>query len=100
MVSLEQGGVSVLVLQRKPNEKIRIGNDITIVILRLDGAKVFVGIDAPKEISVHRQEVWEKIERERDGDSVGKYYCDEHKYNPPRNSGFAFCPKCEFPEES
>ena len=54
----------MLVLSRKKNESIVINNDITIVVVEIRGDKVRLGIDAPKEVSVHRQEVYEAIQRE------------------------------------
>ena len=51
----------MLVLSRKKNESIIINNDITIVVVEIRGDKVRLGIEAPKEISVHRKEVWLKI---------------------------------------
>lgn len=53
----------MLVLSRKKNESIRIGDDITIVIVEIRGDKVRMGIEAPKEVSVHRGEVYEAIKR-------------------------------------
>ncbi len=51
----------MLVLSRKKNESIVINNDITITIVEIRGDKVRLGIVAPKDVSVHRQEVWEAI---------------------------------------
>jgi carbon storage regulator len=53
----------MLVLSRKKNESIVINDDITIVIVEILGDKVRLGIEAPKEISVHRREVWEAIRK-------------------------------------
>lgn len=55
----------MLVLSRKKNESIVINNDIIIVVVEIRGDKVRLGIEAPKDISVHRQEVYEAIQRER-----------------------------------
>lgn len=54
----------MLVLSRKKHQSIKIGNDITITIVEVDGGKVRLGIDAPKEVKVHREEVWQEIQRE------------------------------------
>lgn len=54
----------MLVLSRKKDEKIIIGDNITVMVIEIRGDKVRLGIDAPKEVSVHRQEVYEAIQRE------------------------------------
>lgn len=54
----------MLVLTRKVNEKIKIGDDIIISILDIGKGGVRIGIDAPKSVSVHRQEVYDKIQEE------------------------------------
>lgn len=51
----------MLVLSRKKNEKIVITNDITIEVVEIRGDKVRLGITAPKEVPVHRQEVYDAI---------------------------------------
>jgi carbon storage regulator len=53
----------MLVLSRKKNESIVINDDITIVVVEIRGDKVRLGVDAPKEVPVHRQEVYEAIRR-------------------------------------
>jgi len=53
----------MLVLSRKKNESIVINNDITIVVVEIRGDKVRLGVDAPKEIPVHRREVYDAIQR-------------------------------------
>ena len=53
----------MLVLSRKKNESIVINNDITIVVVEIRGDKVRLGVEAPKEIPVHRREVYEAIKR-------------------------------------
>jgi carbon storage regulator len=57
----------MLVLSRKKDESIVINNDITIVVVEIRGDKVRLGVEAPKEVPVHRQEVFEAIAR---GESV------------------------------
>ena len=54
----------MLVLSRKKNESIVINNDITVTVVEIRGDKVRLGIVAPKEVPVHRQEVYEAIQRE------------------------------------
>jgi len=53
----------MLVLSRKKNESIVINNDIKIVVVEIRGDKVRLGIEAPKEVPVHRREVYEAIKR-------------------------------------
>ena len=53
----------MLVLSRKKNESIVINDDITIVVVEIRGDKVRLGIEAPKEVPVHRREVFDAIRR-------------------------------------
>ncbi|ALM10477.1 MAG: carbon storage regulator CsrA [Candidatus Peribacter riflensis] len=54
---------AVLVLSRKKNESIVINDDITIVVVEIRGDKVRLGVEAPKEVPVHRREVFDAIRR-------------------------------------
>ena len=54
----------MLVLTRKPGEGIIIGDDIKITIVELKSGGVRIGIDAPRDIKVHRQEVFDRIKQE------------------------------------
>lgn len=56
----------MLVLSRKKNESIVINDDITIVVVEIRGDKVRLGIEAPKEVPVHRREVYEAILRSQE----------------------------------
>ena len=60
----------MLVLSRKKDEKIVIGDNITLMVIEIRGDKVRLGIDAPKEVSVHREEVYNAIQRERNGNGA------------------------------
>jgi carbon storage regulator len=55
----------MLVLSRRVDEVIRVGDDITIIITDIRGDKCRIGIDAPKDVPVHRGEVYEAIQRDR-----------------------------------
>ena len=54
----------MLVVTRKPQEAVMIGDDVTVVVLGVKGNQVRVGISAPKNVSVHREEVYDVIRRE------------------------------------
>jgi carbon storage regulator len=56
----------MLILSRKEEEIIRIGDDISIVVVAINGDKVRLGIAAPSEIPVHRQEIYEAIQRDKE----------------------------------
>ena len=53
----------MLVLSRRPHESFRIGHDVVITVLEVNGDKVRIGIDAPSHVQVHRQEVYEEVQR-------------------------------------
>ncbi|MDE1492882.1 carbon storage regulator CsrA [Xenorhabdus bovienii] len=54
----------MLILTRRSQEKIRVGDDIEIVILGINGNQVKIGIEAPEGISVHREEIYQRIQQE------------------------------------
>lgn len=54
----------MLVLTRKPNESIIIGNDIEITVLAIEGEQIKLGINAPKNVDIHRKEVYLSIQKE------------------------------------
>jgi carbon storage regulator len=56
--------MSMLVLSRKKNESIIINDHITVTVVEIRGDKVRLGIDAPKDVSVHRREVYEAIQNQ------------------------------------
>ncbi len=69
----------MLVLSRKKNESIVINNDITIVVVEIRGDKVRLGVEAPKEVPVHRREVYDAIHRHET--SEGKAPASESDQN-------------------
>jgi carbon storage regulator len=61
----------MLVLSRKKNESIVINNEITIVVVEIRGDKVRLGVEAPREVPVHRREVYDAIQRNNhDGQGI------------------------------
>ena len=59
----------MLILTRRVGETVMIGNDVTVTILGVKGNQVRVGINAPKNVAVHREEIYERIKREGEQDS-------------------------------
>jgi len=60
----------MLILTRRVGEKLIIGDDIIITILSLKGNQIRVGIDAPREVKVHRQEVFDRIQKEKERETL------------------------------
>ena len=54
----------MLILTRRVGETVMIGDDVAVTILGVKGNQVRVGVNAPKEVSVHREEIYERIKRE------------------------------------
>ncbi|MBN2039991.1 MAG: carbon storage regulator CsrA [Spirochaetes bacterium] len=69
----------MLVLARKLNESIMIGDDIEIVVIDMKGDQVKLGIKAPKKIAVHRKEVYEEIQLENIAASSSKFKPEQLK---------------------
>ncbi len=55
----------MLILTRRVGETIMIGEDIAITVLGVTGNQVRIGVNAPKEVAVHREEIYERIQREQ-----------------------------------
>jgi carbon storage regulator len=54
----------LLILTRRVNESLMIGDQITVTVLEVKGRQVRLGVNAPKEVPVHRKEVYERVQRE------------------------------------
>ena len=55
----------MLILTRKPSETIRINDDISITVLSVSGQQVKLGVEAPTDVAVHRQEIYQRIQNEK-----------------------------------
>ncbi|MCW9059055.1 MAG: carbon storage regulator CsrA [Gammaproteobacteria bacterium] len=59
----------MLILTRRVGETLMIGDEVTVTVLGVKGNQVRIGVNAPKDVSVHREEIYERIKREQDEDS-------------------------------
>ena len=57
----------MLILTRRVGETVMIGNDVTVTVLGVKGNQVRVGVNAPRDVAVHREEIFERIKREEQG---------------------------------
>ena len=64
----------MLILTRRVGETVMIGNEVTVTVLGVKGNQVGLGINAPKDVAVHREEIFERIKAERtDGEAFGDF---------------------------
>jgi len=57
----------MLILTRRVGETVMIGNDVTVTVLGVKGNQVRIGVNAPRDVAVHREEIFERIKREEQG---------------------------------
>jgi carbon storage regulator len=70
-IEAKQRTKNMLILTRRVGETVMIGDEVTITVLGVKGNQVRVGINAPKSVAVHREEIYERIKREQQGDTDG-----------------------------
>jgi carbon storage regulator len=76
----------ILILTRRVGEVLTIGDDITAVVLGVKGNQVRIGISAPYNVEVHRLEIYEKIQKEREAKmEKDPLYQDEEEFKEPGN---------------
>lgn len=67
----------MLILTRRVGETLMIGDDVTVTVLGVKGNQVRIGINAPKDVSVHREEIYERIKAEQGGGSSAVIAADD-----------------------
>lgn len=61
----------MLILTRRVGETLMIGDEVTVTVLGVKGNQVRIGVNAPKDVSVHREEIYERIKREKEMEGGG-----------------------------
>ena len=56
----------MLILTRRVGETLMVGDDVTVTVLGVKGNQVRIGVNAPKEVAAHREEIYQRIQKEKD----------------------------------
>lgn len=62
----------MLILTRRVGETLMIGDEVTVTVLGVKGNQVRLGVNAPRTVAVHREEIYERIKREQEGGEPGE----------------------------
>ena len=60
----------MLILTRRVGETLMIGDEVTVTVLGVKGNQVRIGVNAPKDVSVHREEIYDRIQQEKEGKEI------------------------------
>jgi carbon storage regulator len=78
----------MLILTRRVGETVMIGEEVTVTVLGVKGNQVRIGVNAPKTVAVHREEIFERIKREQDGAEGGQSVSGNTGTNPKPSASY------------